>query len=199
MKQSYLFRFILFVLALIGYLYCFDPSFSRFVTSAVQVSELNFSDKHLLNSIVWVCGFWGILVYLNTPIVGLRVSVWAIFIGATFINLIYSGNGGSISISQFDHITSIFEGISSLSISLVAKFLVVSAIFVSLSLIIKPLSIYTNTWFAVMLAVMALVSILIFGEEELALESVYLVPSVIIHKYLLVGFTYLKDYFKSAP
>jgi hypothetical protein len=77
------------------------------------------------------------------------------------------------------------------------KFLLASALLISLSLIIKPLSIYTSSWFAVILVVMALVSILIFGEE-LALQSVYLVPSVILHKYLLVGFRYLKDYSKSS-
>ena len=193
MKQGYLFRFILFVVALLGYLYLFDPSFTRFLTSVTEVINLNFADRHLLNVAIWLLGFWGILVYLNVDKKFFRISVWVVFILASFINFLsLQLLEASISISNIAKLETAFNTIGSIPLMELLKFIFFSIALVALSIAIKPLTIHINTWLPAILGVVVLAAMLIFNEKDLVLQSVYLVPGVILHKYLLVGFDWLK-------
>jgi len=195
MKQGYLIKFIAFVGALLSYLYAFDASFIIFIESAKKVLDLDFSDKFLLNTIIWLIGFWGILVYLNVGHKAARVTMWSIFIISTFFNFIahiaYStnisiGNSDKVveMISFWDHL----DGIEAL------KFFICSAAIIALAVFIGPLSIGVVSWFPWVLVVISLVSVLFF-EDIPALQSAYIVPTVLMHKFMLWMFNYLKESF----
>ncbi|MCH9753783.1 MAG: hypothetical protein K0T99_02645 [Alphaproteobacteria bacterium] len=199
MKQDYLFKLFIFVIALLGYLYLFDPSFIRFVNSGTQVINLNFDDRHLINTCIWLLGFWGILVYLNVDKPVVRNLCWAIFIFGTFINFLYIETVGNfISLGNAAKIWSVLSDIGKMEFSELLKFIIASGSLVGLSIIIKPLSIGIGRWTPIVIGIMVAGVIFIFSGKNIALQSAYLVPGVIIYKYILSGLAYLKQHFASG-
>jgi hypothetical protein len=199
MKQGYLFKLFLFVIAMLGYLYLFDPSFIRFTDSVVQVANLNLDDRHLINTSVWLLGFWGILVYLNTDKTAIRNISWAVFIIGSFVNFLYIEIiGNIISLGSAAKIWMVISDIGKVEFSELIKFIIASSALIGLSVIIKPLSISIGRWTPIILCITVAGVIFIFAGRNIALQSVYLVPGVIAYKYILIGFAQMKQYFGSG-
>jgi len=193
MKQGHLIKFILFVAALGGYLYLFDKSFGLFVESAIKVSELDFSDKFLLNTIIWLIGFWGILVYLNISHRSARITMWCIFIAATFINFVYhESNGMNLNVAGIDKVEDALYFWHDLSAVSITKFLVFSSAIIGLALFIGPLSIGIVSWFPWALISISFIVVLFIGKG-VALQSAYTVPAILIYKLLGTSFHYIAE------
>lgn len=197
MKQGYIFRLFLFVTALLGYLYLFDPSFVKFIRSMQEVINLNMEDRHFLNSIMWIIGFCGILSYLSSDKKIFRVTAWTIFIVSSLINFLHIQMMGSIfSMESVAKIGSMITDIGTVHFSELMKFLFFTIALVGISIMIKPLSINFGKYLSLILVLM-LVAILGLFKGNVALQSTYLVPGMIIYHYLVVGFICLKAYMSS--
>lgn len=199
MKQGYLVKLFLFVISLLGYLWIFDPSFIRFADSVMHVANLDLDDRHLINTCVWLLGFWGMLVYLNTSKNIVRNISWIVFITGSFINFMYIEIVGNvISLGSAAKIWTIVSEIGKIELSELIKFIVASSALVGLSIIIKPLSISIGKWTPIVLGSTVAGVIFIFSGKNIALQSAYLVPGVIVYKYILIGLIQLKKYVGSS-
>jgi len=198
MKQGYIFRLFLFVTALLGYLYLLDPSFLKFIHSVQEVLNLNMEDRHLLNSIIWILGFCGILSYLSSDKKILRVIAWIIFISATFINFLYIQISGNVfSIESVVKISSMMTGMGTVDFSELMKFVFFTIALVGISIMIKPLSINIGKYLSLILAIMVVAVLCLFKGNNIALQSAYLVPGIMLYHYLGLGFVFLKAYMTS--
>jgi len=198
MKQGYLFRLFLFATALLGYLYLFDPSFTKFIHSAHEVMDLNIDDKHLLNSIVWILGFYGILAYLNSSQKIFRVSAWFVFISASLINFLHIQMMGDVfAIGSVEKISLMIGNIGSVDFSELMKFLFFSIALLGVAIVIKPLSINIGKYLSITLLILVISIMLIFKGKNIALQSAYLVPGIIVYHYVLVGFGFITEYMHS--
>lgn len=197
MKQGYIFRLFLFITALLGYLYLFDPSLVKFIRSMQEVMNLNMEDRHFLNSIIWIIGFCGILSYLSSDQKIFRVTAWIIFIASTFINFLHiQAMGSTFSMESVVKISSLITDIGIVHFSELMKFLFFTIALVGISIMIKPLSINFGKYLSLILGIL-LVAILGLFKGNIALQSTYLVPGMILYHYLVVGFVFLKAYMSS--
>ncbi len=193
-------KFFGFGASLALYLYLFDPSFGNFADSATQILKMNFKDAHLLNSAIWALGFWGIMSYLNSNQKIFRTAAWVALISATFINLMYvQVTGNAITLNGATKIVIMFKNVLSIKSSVLFQFIFATAIFVGIAMFIKPLDIKSGSWLPFTLA-----GVLIFcvatakGSAVLPLQAVYVVPAVLVYKYLLLGIKFLKGDMSTA-
>jgi hypothetical protein len=197
MKQATLQRLIKFLgfgASLMLYLCLFDPSFRSFADSTKRLLTMNIQDVHLLHSVIWVLGFWGIMSYLNSRKKTYRAAAWSIFIFATFVNLIYvqvTGNG--ITLNGATKIVTMFKNVPSIKSPVLLQFLLATATFVGISRFIKPLEISIGGWLPLTLAGVVIICLVTAkGSATLPLQSVYVVPAVLVYKCVLLGVKLLK-------
>jgi hypothetical protein len=194
MKQKYLFKLLLFITLLAGHMYFYDPSLTKFVSSIKEASKLKLNDKFLLNSVIWVIGFWGMVLFLNSKHKVMRFSCWTLFAFAAFIEFAYVKTiGQSFALHNIDQLDSVFEGISDVDIFDMLQFIGLTALIIIISITIKPLDIHiTRTFIGVLLV--ALVTVLIaYKGVNLVLPTFYLIPALMLYKYIIAIYKTMKS------
>lgn len=203
MKQATLqslLKFFGFGASLALYLCLFDPSFGNFASSAKQILKMNMKDAHFLNAIIWVLGFWGIMSYLNSSKKTYRTAAWILFISATFINLLYvQVTGNAITVNGATKIMIMFKNVLTIKTFILLQFIVVTAIFVGIAMYIKPLEINSGSWLPLTLVAVTIFCVMTSkASSVLPLQAVYVVPTVLIYKYLLLAIKFLKGDMSTA-
>jgi|GEM_PF-1707617 hypothetical protein len=197
MKQAtlqYFIKFFGFGASLALYLCLFDPSFRSFAEITKHLLKMNLKDVHLLNSAMWILGFWGIMSYLNSSKRTYRAAAWILLISATFVNLIYvQVTGNSITLNGSTKIVIMFKNVLSINSSVLVQFILATAIFIGIAMFIKPLEINSGGWLPLTLAgVVVFCIVTAKGSATLPLQAVYIVPAALVYKYILLGIKFLK-------
>lgn len=189
MKQAYIFRFSAFILIMVLHMYFYDPSFMKFIGNFKEIFELNFNDRFLLNSVIWLLGFWGIVLFLNSEKHVVRFSCWIIFILAAFMEFAYGAVlKEAISIENIDKAKIVFEKIPTIASMEFMKFVALTIFVVSIAIVLKPLSLTITKTFLVVLFTSIVLLFLAHKGKNIVLPSFYLVPAMFAYKYLMLAY-----------
>jgi hypothetical protein len=189
--QGNIFQFFIFLIALILYLFLYDRSLELFLENVKCVIELDFSDLHLLNAILWIVGFWGMIVLLNTNNSYAKCFFWFLLIMSSAVNFAYLKiNATSFSYLSAEHFTEVMSQFFDINSTDLIKFVVINGLMIVGAFFLKPLSVSLNKTIFLVMVIVLLLSFLISKGQNI--QGMYFVPTVFCYKYLLVLFAWSK-------
>jgi NADH:ubiquinone oxidoreductase subunit K len=180
--MSNLFKLILFVVLLLAHMYCYDPSVIKFVDNIKGVSNLKFNDSFLFNSVIWIIGFWGLILFMNSKNMIVKLVSWALFVCAASIQFGYMNIlQESFSVANAGKLEHMIEHLHSIDPMELMKFIGITAAFLVMGFILRPVAPQiTATFIIVLLASVTLVTIAYRGEN-IVLPTFYLVPVLMLY------------------
>ena len=186
MSKNHLFKLLVFIALLAGHMYFYDPSLMKFINNMKELSTLKLNDTFLLNSVVWIIGFWGMVLFLNSNHRTTRISCWALFAVTSFLEFTYTrALGHTFAVHNIHLLEHALEEILPMGSELLL-FVGLTALVITVAMTMKPLHItITRTFVVILLASLATVLIAYKGTN-LVLPSFYLVPGLILYKYTIV-------------
>lgn len=180
--MSNLFKLILFIVLLVGHMYFYDPSLMKFVDNMKGVSHLKFNDSFLFNAVVWIIGFWGMMLFMNSKKILLKVASWALFLCAASIEFGYMHIfKESFSVANASKIGNMIEQFTSIASMELMKFIGITAVLLVTSLILRPVAPQITATFIVVLLVSITLVTISYRGENIVLPTFYLVPVLMLY------------------
>ncbi len=194
MKQKYLFKLLIFILMLAAHMYFYDPSFLKFIKNVQYASELQFNDQFLLNAVIWVIGFWGIIIFLNSKNKTYRFSCWVLFVVTAFIEFAYvKVLNQSFMLDNVQQLFHVLSSVSTIAIVPLLQFLALTSLVIIIAFSLKPLDISITNTFVVMLFA-ALFLLLVSNKGlNMVVPTFYLIPLLIMYKYVIIIYEAMKS------
>jgi hypothetical protein len=195
MQQLSLLRLFGFIAFLVTYTAFLDPSFQQFISAVEKLKDMNIHYMHVISSVSWLIGMWGLVLFLNSPNNVLRNSIWILFLITSLINFCYYKIfKSSFSFSNINKIDEMFLRLSEVGSMEFLQFIGLSAAIILFAKYIKPLNISYNRAFVMILAATTVLNLIINSGNNIPMPSIYAVIGVIIYKYTLLisGIGHLK-------
>ncbi len=187
MQQLSLLRLFGFIAFLVTYTAFLDPSFQQFISAVEKLKDVNIHYMHVISSVSWLIGMWGLVLFLNSPNNVLRNSIWILFVITSLINFCYYKIfKSSFSFSNINKIDEMFLRLSEVGSMEFLKFIGLSAAIILFAKYIKPLNISYNRVFVMILAATTVLNLIINSGNNIPMPSIYAVTGVIIYKYTLL-------------
>ena len=173
---------LIFISVLTLYMFIYDPSCLKFFENLKVASSLKLNDSFLFNVVIWMIGFWGMLLFMTSSNLYIKIISWLIFfitavIEFGYINILKE----HFNLSNMNKFYEMVEKFFTITPMQITKFIASSCTVLVANLLLKPaMPSITSTFMVVLILALTLVTIAYKGQG-IVLPNFYLMPILLLY------------------